>query len=1098
MRSDGDARPRFVALQMQMMRRRTRVSIGILCRSRIAGNGIRAACVTTAALLWAGMTPCAGDTRAAEAESPAPADRSLGRGPVVDADLVLWLDAQDLDGTGSGAARAGSGEAVARWADKSGRRHDAVQAAPAERPTRVAEVFDGGLAAVHFSAASRQSLLVAHSPAFDVPTLTAFVVARAAPSDGDMWLFSTNDWGPPWTGYGIAVSGAGLRPWLHLGVEGGGRGYFQFGGSLSTEFRVVEISYDGRKAQGVLDARLAEEQALAGGILANGWALSLGTLGTQFLEGDIAEILLYRRALEAGERERTRRYLLEKYAIPARGPDASESALVTDWLFQAEGRPLAERAREEIRWAQELAARLSVNPRAADLSAHVAELDALARKAAGTRGGKAARELYLAVRKVKRALMFANPAVDFTQIVCIDQPLPQGSESSHEAVHRLGLMAVPGGRLLLADARDPAAPARQLAPEKPGSFWRPDLSFDAARVLFCYKAHDEKSFHLYEMNLDGGGLRQLTDSAYDDIDPIYLPDGRIMFTTTRGNTYVRCGPYIYSYVLARCDADGRNVYLVSLNSEPDFVPALLGDGRVVYSRWEYSDKDQNRVQSLWTTRQDGTQTSVLWGNQSVWPDHPAEPRALPGSGRIMFTAVGHHDWFHGSIGIVDPNLGANFPRGLTRVTFDLPWAEVGNSPADRPEASDYHSSGRFSGYLGAYPLSEEELLVSARGEEDKFRIYLMDVHGNRELVFEGQHHAWYALPVRPRTVPPRQADLVAWPAGGKERGPAAAGVFFNPDVYEGVPELPRGTVKFLRVWQQDAKTYSTWHKIFAYSGPAVSAVQSEAVKRIVSTVPVEPDGSVCFEAPPGRALFFQLLDKEQRAVHTMRSFTGVLPGEHRGCTGCHALGNAAPPNRAALAFRRAPTAVTPPPWGTESIGYERFVQPVLDRRCGACHQGEGEARKTLDLTLRPAGGEFALFKEPYLTLVGGAAWPVQVPGAGRPGYGIAGAIPVYGLRPDDVYPNDAATDGPSTIHRTLRPLRYLSARSPLIELALRGEHHGVKLEAEELLRLIAWVDANCPFLGEEEIRVLPDPVFDGIETLPIRPRLQSAPVVERP
>ena len=109
----------------------------------------------------------------------------------------------------------------------------------------------------------------------------------------------------------------------------------------------------------------------------------------------------------------------------------------------------------------------------------------------------------------------------------------------------------------------------------------------------------------YSAFLDGTGLRQLTDSEYDDIDPIYLPDGHILFTTTRGNSYVRCGPFIYSYILARCDADGRNVYLISHNGEPDFVPALLNDGRVVYSRWEYSDKDQNRVQSLWTTFQDG-------------------------------------------------------------------------------------------------------------------------------------------------------------------------------------------------------------------------------------------------------------------------------------------------------------------------------------------------------------------------------------------------------------------------------------------------------------------------------------------------------------
>jgi hypothetical protein len=873
---------------------------------------------------------------------------------------------------------------------------------------------------------------------------------------------------------------------------------------MSSGFRIVEVSYDGKIAQGCLELSQDGQQAITGNIARNNQALTIGAMGSQFLEGDIAEILIYRRALNDKEREQTSRYLMEKYRLAKRQAIAADSQLVSDWLFQAAGRPLLERAGQEIQWTRELASRLAKDPRAPDLRKDLADLEALAGKAApdanSAIGGKAARDVYLAVRRVKRSILFKNPAVDFTQLLLIDQPLPQGSESSHEAVHRLGIMAVPGGRLLVLDGLHPDGQVRQLAPEKPGSFWRPELSFDARKVLFCYKPQDGKSFHLYEMNLDGTGGKQLTDSDYDDIDPIYLPDGHIMFTTTRGNTYVRCGPYIYSYVLARCDADGRNVYLISTNSEPDFVPSLLNDGQVVYSRWEYSDKDQNRIQSLWTTRQDGTQTTVLWGNQSVWPDHLAEPRAIPGSQRVMFTSVGHHDWFHGTIGIVDPLQGTNFPRGLTRVTFDLPWAEVGNSPADRSESPRHHASGKFTGYLGAYPLSQEDFLVSARGAAGKFRIYLMDVHGNRELIYEGLHHAWYATPVRPRCAPPRQPDMVAWPGTGKDRKPVEPGLFYNPDVYQGVPDLPLGTVKYLRVLQQDAKTYSTWQKVFAFSGPAVSAVQSEAVKRIVSTVPVEADGSVYFEAPAGQSLYFQLLDKHQRAVHTMRSFAGLLPGERRGCIGCHSMQNTTQQQStaSALALRRPPTAVTPPPWGNETIGYERFVQPALDRYCGKCHQGDGEARKKLDLTLRPASGAFSLFKEPYLTLIGPAAWPERAPGAGQPGYGIAGAIPVYGLRPDDVYANDPATDGPSRIHRELKPMRYLSARSPLIERAMSGKHHGVKVDPAALLRLIAWVDSNCPFLGEEEVRAMADPEFSGIERLPIRPRLKTAPVIERP
>ena len=1022
--------------------------------------------------------------------------------PITGPDLVLWLDAQDIKGQGATTNQPPHGEPVAAWADKSSFHHNALQDVPQQRPTYLRDALDGGHSAIHFEAARQQHLSAGSPPALALSSLTAFVVARSGRSGAPMWLFSKNDWGPPWSGYGIAVTHDGLRPWPHLGLETGEHGYFQFGGDLDSRFRVVELVYDGKTAQARLDAGADGIQAVSGRITANRQPLTIGTLASQFLEGDIAEMLIYSRALSDKECEQSRRYLMEKYNLEAGSPEPGASPLDSDWLFQAEQRPLVQRARQELGWARELAARLARDSRTPDLRGDLAELDMLAANAAGvgTRapGRMSARDLYLAVRRVKRNIAFKNPAVDFSQLLFIDQPLPQGSESTHEAVHRLGMMASPGGRLLVLDGLHPGGQVRQLGPDRPGSYWRPDLSFDASKVLFCFKPQDAKSFHLYEMNMDGTGLRQLTDSDYDDIDPIYLPDGHIMFTSTRGNTYVRCGPYIYSYVLSRCDADGSNIYLISMNSEPDFVPALLNDGRIVYSRWEYSDKDQNRVQSLWTTFQDGRQTSVLWGNQSVWPDHLAEPRPMPGSGRVMFTSVGHHDWFHGSIGIIDPAQGSNYPNGLTRVTFDLPWAEVGNSPADQPEATDYHGSGRFSGYLGAFPLSAEDFLVSARGEADKFRIYLMDVHGNRELIYEGLHHAWYAMPVRPRAVPPQLPDLVTWPGTGAARKPAQPGVFYSGDVCQGVPDLPRETVKYLRVLQQDAKTYSTWSKIFAFSGPAVSAVQTEAVKRIISTVPVEADGSVYFEVPAGQALYFQLLDEHHRALHTMRSFTGVLPGEHRGCVGCHSTHSATSSNKPSLAYRRPPTALSPPAWGTESISYERFVQPVLDRNCGKCHQGVGEARKKLDLTLRPAGGDFPLFKEPYLTLIGAAAWPVAVPGADQPGYGIAGAIPVYGLRPDDVYPNDAATDGPSTIHRSLRPLRYLSARSPLIELAMSGKHHDVKVDPAGLLRLIAWVDANCPYLGEEEIRAMADPEFSGIERLPIRPRLKTAPLIERP
>ena len=261
-------------------------------------------------------------------------------------------------------------------------------------------------------------------------------------------------------------------------------------------------------------------------------------------------------------------------------------------------------------------------------------------------------------------------------------------------------------------------------------------------------------------------------------------------------------------------------------------------------------------------------------------------------------------------------------------------------------------------------------------------------------------------------------------------------------------------------------------------------MQEEAVKRILSVVPVAADGSVHFQVPAGRTLYFQLLDAQYRCLQTMRSFTGVMPGERRGCLGCHEMHSTAPPRASGLALRRPPTEPSPPPWGTASISYERFAQPVLDKYCGRCHQGEGKGRRKLDLTLRPG---HSVFKEPYLTLVGPAGWGNPVPGRGRAGYGIAGAIPV----------ENWGQSNPKS-YATLRPMQFLSPKSKLIERVSSGRHHDVKASPADLRRLIAWVDACCPYMGDRELRALGDPDFAGIDLLPIRPRVKTAPVIARP
>ena len=762
-----------------------------------------------------------------------------------------------------------------------------------------------------------------------------------------------------------------------------------------------------------------------------------------------------------------------------------------DWVVQASDATTAGRARAEIGWARAAADRLAKLPGAPDFAAERRELDALEarlRALPDAQDDDATRSLYLAVRRAKRAVLLGNPLLAAaTPLLVADTPSYAGR---HESAHRNGYYYGPasGSRLVVLDALRPDAAERELVAGDEGYLMRMDLSFDAAKIVFSLKPKAAPSFHLYEIGADGQGRRQLTDSLYDDMDPIYLPDGHILFSTSRGNSYVRCLPQSASTVLARCDANGRDITIVSRNNEPDYTPTLLPDGRVLYTRWEYTERPLWRLQKLWTINPDGTGEAAFWGNGSAYPDMLWEARPVPGCDRVAFVGVGHHNVITGCMGLLDVGRGLQWPDGVQKVTMEIPWPEVGEPEGGSPAASPrHHASGPLWSVRSPWPLGPSDFLVSAaRTEDDPFALYLLDTDGNRELLYAGRHHVWYPQPLRPRARPPVLPDRVVWPRAGEEPQP---GVLFSPNVCAGMEGLPPGTVKALRVIEMDAKTYSMGFKSWRHSGPAVSVIQEDGVKRILGTVPVQPDGSVAFRAPPGKALHFQLLDANGRCVQIMRSFTGVMPGETRGCLGCHALHSAAPtPAAGVLALRGAAAALTPPPWGAgTSISYERFCQPVLDRHCGACHEGDGKARAKLDLTLRGGVPEKGIddpkllpFKEPYLTLVG-QAWSGPKPEGGGAGLGLAGCLNVEGAHH----------------YEPIRPMTMLSSTSRLIALAAGGKHHGVKVEGEDLARLIAWVDCNCVYRGDEEIRQIPDPPPQVARGFPVPVKTRTAPSVAR-
>ncbi|MDR2642943.1 MAG: hypothetical protein LBC74_09130 [Planctomycetaceae bacterium] len=766
-----------------------------------------------------------------------------------------------------------------------------------------------------------------------------------------------------------------------------------------------------------------------------------------------------------------------------------------EWLFQAQDKPTIERTIKEIGWARFLAKRiLKQYPHQVEFDAELKKLDELETQAKNTTGED--KKLYFAVRSVKRDITLKNPVLNFDSLLFVDGPTPQGSEWNHETRHRLGYMAVAGGRLMTMKGLklDGTQKQTKIMPQEPlhGSFWRPDLSYDAKKIIFSFKPHNEKTFHIYEINVDGSGLRQLTGGMFDDLDPIYLPDGKnIMFITSRGHIYVRCMPPTNAYVMAKMGLDSKELYIISRNGEPEYLPSVMNDGKIIFTRWEYTDKPLWRCQSLWTMNTDGTQVQTFWGNQSVWPDLLKDARQIPNSERVMFIGSAHHNWYSGCVGIIDPSKGFNFPNGLTKVTQELRWPECGNGPTDPIEVSAelYHTAGNYNSYISSYPLSETDFLVSAQRQRGKWILLLMDVYGNRELIHEGEHHIFDAQPLRVRSTPSLRADTVNLPTMETRNNPET-GIIYSNNVYDDAPAELKGKAKFLRIWSIEHKTYTYWTKRnYVSSGPEISIIQSEGVKKIIGTVPIEGDGSVQFNAPSGIALHFQLLDENHRALQTMRSFTGVQPGEQRGCLGCHESHARTPVvHRTGKALKRLASNITPVSWNDITVSFPRYVQPVLDKHCGKCHGDVNNvAHKKFNSISRPG---FLGFREPYITLLGSPTWGtsyVNYRGPKDPPFGWADTIMVEAFDQRD-----------PVAYSTFPPMTKLSYKSRLIDRMSSGKHKGVKVTGEELLRVILWIDAMGPYYGAEELRQFEDPLFQGKDWLSQKPRVATAPIVPRP
>lgn len=665
-------------------------------------------------------------------------------------------------------------------------------------------------------------------------------------------------------------------------------------------------------------------------------------------------------------------------------------------------------------------------------------LDAIAHQAEEA-GVEEAIALSEEIEHLTREALLANPLVSRQPILYVVRPQYREDHHSTATMFQTGEIntaSFRGGASLKSIHFGEDAGTRTLLCVAEGIVRDPDVSFDGQRVLFSMRRDATDDYHLYEMNADGSGLRQLTfGRGLSDIDPVYLPSGEIVFSSTREPKYCQCNRHIMAN-LFKMDADGGKLQQIGRNTLFEGHPSLMPDGRILYDRWEYVDKHFGPAFGLWTMNPDGTNHALYYGNNAWSPGAILDARVIQGTERFVATFGSCHDRPWGAIVLGDRRLGLDGIRPISRS-----WPE--NIRSYLAITNTYSETGGIDyfrrlpvKYEDPYPLSDKYFLCSRMVENEEMGIFLLDSFGNEILLHREDPGCYDPMPISPRLRPPVIPSRVD-PAEDK-------GYFYLVDVYQGygMERVRPGAIKYLRVVEAPAKLFWThpYWGIDAQQGPVMNWNCTNN-KCILGDVPVESDGSAHFAVPADKFIFFQALDENRMMIQSMRSGTTVRPGETIGCVGCHeARLSGSPLQKLPLAMRRMPSRLEPWYGPPREFNYLAEVQPVFDRHCVRCHDFGKPAGETINL----AGDLGLAFNTSYLELRRKSAvrWFPESPDAKK--------LLVK-----------AVDDGPAEL---LPPYSWGSHRSRLVDV-VRENRCGGGLDKESLDRIVTWIDMNAPYYG---------------------------------
>ncbi len=546
----------------------------------------------------------------------------------------------------------------------------------------------------------------------------------------------------------------------------------------------------------------------------------------------------------------------------------------------------------------------------------------------------------------------------------------------------------------------------------------PEVHYNGNKIIFSMRKNISEDYDIYEIDSDGTNLKQLTSlPGVADIDPVYLPDNSIVFSSTREPKYCMCNIHIMAN-LFRMESDGANIYQIGKSTLFEGHSSILPDGRILYDRWEYVDRNFGDAQGLWTVNADGTNHAIYWGNNTNSPGGVIDARIIPGTDKVIAVLGSCHDRPWGALGIIDRRLGLDGKEPIVKT-----WPE---------NAINLVGIGDFDTFIQVqpkyedpFPLNEKYFLCSRMtGDAEQMGIYLIDVFGNEVRLHSEAPGCYDPMPLAPHPremISPKRRIFTN-----------DTGTFYVLNVYNGthMAGVEKGAVKYLRIVESPEKRFWTEP---AWGGQGVHRPalnwHSFENKRIIGTVPVEADGSAHFKVPSEKFIYFQLLDENGMMIQSMRSGTIIQPGETQGCIGCHDNRRTAPPVHAEMpmALQREPSE--PRDWygKQRNFSYTKEVQPVFNKHCVSCHDFNKDAGKKLVL----AADKNMFFNASYIEL-----WMKQY-------------INCIGAGPHNIQP----------------AYSWGASNSKLVRVIQSG-HYNVNLTKEEMDRIVTWIDLNGVYYPE--------------------------------